>query len=457
MTAARWNARTAALLALAYGVASGSAACGGSPTAVTPAVTVSAVTVTGSAPAVGAAAQFTATATLTNGTTQGATSQATWSSSNPAVATVNGAGLVTGIAAGEADISATFQSIAGRAHITIANTSPIVFTLSGTVTDGTSSGTLPNITLQAVDSVGNSKSAVSNAAGAFSIAGLAPGVATLTASAISYQATRLTVSILGDTRADVVLSRVTCAFSVAPTSAAFSSSGGTATVTVATTATGCAWQARSNDAFIALGSSGGIDSGSVTYTVAPNGGAARTGTLTIAGATVAIQQEAALVLQMAQYDSTLKAPLCNAIGSGCDSGTLLSGSGSTEPNQPNTIFNSCADGAGVGHYGAIPFVRVSTLDGSALAPGKTIRIDIGAGGSTANSTMVSVADDALHPVWTQIGGILHSAGPFSVEMVLPSGSLEAIRVNRAFGSGFGPGPCTVGSDDDTDDLVFRVR
>jgi hypothetical protein len=63
----------------------------------------------------------------------------------------------------------------------------------------------------------------------------------------------------------------------------------------------------------------------------------------------------------------------------------------------------------------------------------------------------------VHPVWTQVASVFRGAGPFSLEIVLPGGTIEAIRVNRAFGGGIGPGPCTLGPDDDTDDLVFRVR
>src|SRR5207249_1929313 len=44
--------------------------------------TVASVAVTGTAPSVGTMSQFTATATLTDGTTQDVTTQATWSSSN---------------------------------------------------------------------------------------------------------------------------------------------------------------------------------------------------------------------------------------------------------------------------------------------------------------------------------------------------------------------------------------
>ena len=65
-------------------------------------------------------------------------------------------------------------------------------------------------------------------------------------------------------------------------------------------------------------------------------------------------------LQTAVYDSTLKAPKCLNAGSGCDSGpSLLLGrdtmSGGAEPNQPNTINNSCAEGpSGTLHFSYRP-------------------------------------------------------------------------------------------------------
>ena len=61
----------------------------------------------------GATSQMTATATLSNGTTQDVTAQATWQSANTAVATVSSTGLVTGVAAGSAAITATYQNVSG--------------------------------------------------------------------------------------------------------------------------------------------------------------------------------------------------------------------------------------------------------------------------------------------------------------------------------------------------------
>ena len=102
------------LFALAAGLAV--AACGSSSTSPT---AVSTVSVTGAAPAVGSSAQFTAIATLGNGTTEDVTSSATWTSTAPNIATVSAAGIVTSLASGTAVISASFSGMAGSEAITV--------------------------------------------------------------------------------------------------------------------------------------------------------------------------------------------------------------------------------------------------------------------------------------------------------------------------------------------------
>jgi hypothetical protein len=79
--------------------------------------------VSGTAPSAGASAQFTATAALSDTSSRPVTADATWQSSNTAVATVN-AGTVTGVTAGEVDISATYQNVTGKLHVTIAPPAP---------------------------------------------------------------------------------------------------------------------------------------------------------------------------------------------------------------------------------------------------------------------------------------------------------------------------------------------
>jgi hypothetical protein len=67
----------------------------------------------------GGTQQFTATGNYADSTTQNLTSQATWISSNTPVATVNAAGLATGVAAGAAAISASFNGKSGSATLTV--------------------------------------------------------------------------------------------------------------------------------------------------------------------------------------------------------------------------------------------------------------------------------------------------------------------------------------------------
>jgi hypothetical protein len=102
-----------------------STACGKSPTEPSGtgggnSRTVASVAVAGNvAVSQGGTSQLTATAHYSDQTTETVTSQATWTSSNPAVATVSATGLLTAVTTGTADITATFQSMAGRRTATI--------------------------------------------------------------------------------------------------------------------------------------------------------------------------------------------------------------------------------------------------------------------------------------------------------------------------------------------------
>ena len=204
---------------------------------------------------------------MSNGTTQAVTSQAAWASSNTGVATVNSAGVVTGVTAGESDITATYQNVAGRSHVAIGRTT---YTVSGNAADGSSGGVLPGITVQVVDGIGNTQSTKTDSAGVYSFAGVASGTATVTASAVSYQTLTQTLNVVGNARLDLVLQRVSCTFTLSTTGLSFGPGGGTGTVTVTSQATGCAWTARSNDAFLTITSAGsGIDNGSSRFPLRP--------------------------------------------------------------------------------------------------------------------------------------------------------------------------------------------
>ncbi len=169
---------------------------------------------------------------------------------------------------------------------------------------------------------------------------------------------------------------------------------------------------------------------------------------------------------MAAFDATLQAPKCTALGRSCDTGAALvlgRASLGPEPNQPNTIADSCADGtSGTFHSDeSNDRLKVSTTDGSAFAPGKTVRIDatVWAYSSyTTDKLDLYYAANASSPSWTFITTLTPTAAgaqTLSATYTLPSGSsLQAVRaVFRYQGSA---GACVTGSYNDRDDLVFAV-
>ena len=146
ITAEQLRARNAPVLwvfviAALFEVCCGSGSSSPAPTSPStpspaPPPTVTSVSITGPAPAVGATAQYTATATLSNGTTQNASSQSTWQSSNTVVATVSSTGVVTGAGLGIADLRATYQGVTGFTQVNVATVAPGKLAISTTATQG---------------------------------------------------------------------------------------------------------------------------------------------------------------------------------------------------------------------------------------------------------------------------------------------------------------------------------
>lgn len=104
----------------------------------------------------------------------------------------------------------------------------------------------------------------------------------------------------GTTSALSLAITVVCAYGLTPTNQNFTAAGGTGSVAVNTGA-GCSWSATNLPAWVTInGSSNGTGSGSVNFTVAANTGAARNGTITIAGQTFTVTQDATTVTCVAQ-------------------------------------------------------------------------------------------------------------------------------------------------------------
>jgi len=171
--------------------------------------------------------------------------------------------------------------------------------------------------------------------------------------------------------------------------------------------------------------------------------------------------------QTAVFDSGLQAPRCSTVGNSCDTVALVDGrdniTGGAEPNQPNTIFDSCADGTSGTYHSdeSVDRIVVSTNDGTDFAPGKTVTIDatvyVWPGGPTSDSIDLYYAADATSPSWTFITTINPTSGgtqSASASYTLPSGPLQAVRAQiRYQGSA---SSCTSGNYNDHDDLVFAV-
>ena len=175
--------------------------------------------------------------------------------------------------------------------------------------------------------------------------------------------------------------------------------------------------------------------------------------------------------QTATFDESLEAPKCS-YGSRCDSGDLLNGRAlminGNEPNTPNTL-NTCNDGNSGSYHNdeSIDKIVVTRTDGGSgdLTEGDEVTITATVWcWSSGSSDYIDFyyASNAANPVWTQIGARQICPGgqaqTVSRNFVLPSGGLQAVRVNLMYGSGTaGLNKCTSGSYDDTDDLVISVK
>ena len=346
--------------------------------------------------------------------------------------TFSASGLPTGATASFNPTSVTGSGSSTVTVSTSASTPPGTYTLTITGTSGTLTSSA-NVTL-VVNSAPNFS--ISASPSALTIVEGTSGTSTITISSQNAFNSTTTLSASG------LPNGVTASFAPNPITPP---SGGSATSTLTLSASGTATPGTST--VTVTGTSGSLShSTSITLTVTTSGGGGQTAT----------------------YNSTLKAPECGTAGSSCDSGpTLLLGrdtmSSGAEPNQPNTINNSCADGtAGTFHSDeSNDRLMVATTDGSTLAPGKTVTVTATVWAwntGSADALDLYYTANANSPTWTAIKtGIVPRAGgaqTLTATYTLPSGSLQAVRAQfRYQGSA---SSCTTGSYNDHDDLAFAV-
>jgi len=166
----------------------------------------------------------------------------------------------------------------------------------------------------------------------------------------------------------------------------------------------------------------------------------------------------------AAFDPKLGAPRCTSPSNVCDTGAHLvlgrdSMAGGEEPNQPNTLRGSCADGTdGFFHFDeSIDRLEIATADGAPLAAGKVVKVDAVVWVSSPSDVLdIFFAPNANQPSWTFEASVTTNVSQqlqvLSASFVLPGGPSPAIRAQwRQLGN---PQPCTAGPFNDRDDLVF---
>ncbi|MFZ0770091.1 MAG: protease pro-enzyme activation domain-containing protein [Candidatus Sulfotelmatobacter sp.] len=213
---------------------------------------------------------------------------------------------------------------------------------------------------------------------------------------------------------------------------------------------------------LTLTASATATTGTATVTVTGTSGSLNHST------TIALTVNSSSGAQTAVYNSTLKAPECATVGTSCDSGpSLLLGrdhmSGGAEPNQPNTINNSCSDGtSGTFHSDeSNDRIVVASTSGGALthATTATVTATVWAySGYTSDALDLYYTANANSPSWVFIKTIVPTkagAQSLSATFTLPTGSLQAVRAQFRYQGR--ASSCTTGSYNDHDDLIFAVQ
>ncbi len=110
-------------------------------------------------------------------------------------------------------------------------------------------------------------------------------------------------TIISGTGTGTIITDDICLYSISPTNLTIGASGGAGNTIVVTTQAGCAYIAVSNNSFITITSgASGAGNGTVIFTVAANSGAARTGTMTVAGQIFTVNQAASATFRRTPFD-----------------------------------------------------------------------------------------------------------------------------------------------------------
>lgn len=162
-----------------------------------------------------------------------------------------------------------------------------------------------------------------------------------------------------------------CSFTLTSDSAKIANTGGTGSFGVTASGSSCSWSAASNAPWINITSAtSGSGSNTIAYTVVPNPGASRTGTITAAGATFTIAQGFTCAFTLAPTDAT-------ASSSGGGSSFAVTAS------DPSCAWTAASEAPWITLSGAASETGNGTVNYVVAADGGGSRVgDIMAGGKT---------------------------------------------------------------------------
>lgn len=203
----------------------------------------------------------------------------------------NGTATVTLTATANTGAERSGSVIVAGQTVLLTQSATCAFTVSPITGSLAASGGSGSITVSATSGTGCGWTASSSASWmtVTPASGSGSGTVSYTATANGTPAARTAAVTVAGQTVSVTQAGVSCSFSISPGSQAVAVTGGSGTFGV-TAPAGCSWSATSNDSWITATSGGDGGAGTVSYSVAPNTGAARTGTITVAGQTFTITQ-----------------------------------------------------------------------------------------------------------------------------------------------------------------------
>ena len=170
----------------------------------------------------------------------------------------------------------------------------------------------------------------------------------------------------------------TCSFTVQPTNVSFTADGGNHNLQVTASAENCQWSVSSGASWIAIvGPSSGTGSGHVEISVGANTtGSSRSGTLTVAGLSVGVTQEASAACQ---YDVSPTEISVSALGSLGQSVSVTTGGGCTWTSTSQVswiVITSGSSGTGSGsvELTILPYAGLTSRTGNVSVAGRTVTV-----------------------------------------------------------------------------------